>query len=251
MNRTPRALLKGASSILSEGASLTSNGALFDSREAKDAFKGFVKEDDALKLTAKQNEPNGSSATVTKGEDIIKESASTSLGESKEKKTALQIGKNRKRASQQAGRSAFEIYLLVLNLFLFLGILCTLIGVALASYVSQNPGSKVSLISLLKMTTDMVLKYVDSLIMRSVDFFENFDFLVYATYFSLAMNKFLSDCIAYVSQLPTLFTEHSIRIPEYTSNLSNIFLEYITKFSEYIAVLYDETSSNLKSLFPN
>ena len=251
MNRTPRALLKGASSILSEGASLTSNGALFDSREAKDAFKGFLKDGDSKKLPEQQSTPDKSSATTTQEKDIIKESAATSQVGNSAVKPRLLIIKNRRKPIRQSERSIFEVYLVVLNTFLFLGILCTVTGVAFAIYASQNPTSQVSVAVLLKSAADIVFDSVKTYATLTVNFFKNFDFIVYATYFSLAMNNLLSECSDFASHLPALYTDLLIKLSEYAGSLCAVFLKSISNFSEYVAVLFDETFSNLKSFFPN
>ena len=77
INRTPRALLKGASSILAEGGSLTSNGVEYEVSEAKDAIKGFVHiKDDRLKNDFQnskiQNEKENISAATGKLDEINK-----------------------------------------------------------------------------------------------------------------------------------------------------------------------------------
>ena len=251
MNRTPRALLKGASSILSEGASLTSNGALFDSREAKDAFKGFVKDPDTKKMAGQQNAPDKPSASATQEKVTVKESAETSQVGNQAVKPRLVILKNRRRQIRQSERSIFEVYLVVLNTFLFLGILCTVSGVAFAIYASQYPTSQVSVAVLLQSAADALFNSAEICVTYIVDFFKDFDFIVYATYFSLAMNNLLSECSDFASHLPALFTDLLIKLSEYAGSLCAVFLKTISNFSEYVAVLFDETFSNLKSFFPN
>ena len=233
MNRTPRALLKGASSILAEGGSLTSNGVEYEVSEAKDAIKGFVHiKDDKLKKDFQNskiqndekeniNASTGSSNSIKKliTKEIIKAESKIPPTVSKEKIL-----------HQNSSWSAFEVYLVVLNVLLSLGILSTIICIALTIWLADGQMSSFAPALVFASALNSILEAVTTLLSSFQE-----------TLSSISIPSFES----------ILLLPQSISNSEYVSNLVPYAFDLKDSILESAAVLYDDSYTFLQSLFPN
>ena len=233
MNRTPRALLKGATSILYEGGSLTTNGAEYESTEAKDAIKGFVKDHNPKMPAADQSTP--------KQADTATKSATTTTSAPKEKEQKPSVRKSKGRVSQSSW-SFFEIYLVALNMFLSLGIICTIVGVIVANYASKNPESPLSLTLLLSNAVEDVSRYFAAIIRDIVEFFVTFDIATQTNNLTVQSSAIFKNISAFITDLIRNY-------PQYIEHFSIDLMFYMNNLSDYLAVLYDDTVSNISALF--
>lgn len=153
-------LLKGATLMLPDGASLVKSAGTGHEFETKNAIKGFVRSENQLDTKSEKDKKaftNDSSKTPfgNKHKDpsfqvtplIAEKEKATANSESKPVKVKLDSNKNIpsqtvvKNTFQKPGYSIFEIYLVALNVMLSLGILYTICSIIPAAYALQNPGS--------------------------------------------------------------------------------------------------------------
>jgi hypothetical protein len=153
-------LLKGATSLLPDGASLVKSAGTGHEFETKNAIKGFVKSENQLGMKNEKdrkaftndsiktpfgNKHNDPSFQVTPL--IAEKEKATANSELKPVKVKLDSNKNIpsqttvKKTFQKPGYSIFEMYLVALNVLLSLGILYTICTIIPAAYALQNPGS--------------------------------------------------------------------------------------------------------------
>jgi hypothetical protein len=244
MNRTPRALLKGASSILSEGGSLTSNGVEYESREAKDAIKGFVKDENKMKVDS-----------VAKVSSEVKEKIDKPSPVSKEPliitKKVLQVVDTRSISSvplrkARSGRTYFEAYLILLNIFLFLGILFTVSSVSFAIYTKQNELSSSPV--LFEDIFDSISLKFSSVWLNINFYFANFNFSETKEF----LIQYGSDFIANFSDNATdLFDALNKFIQDLMVNFPVYATDFTNSALDSAAILYDDSISFLTSMFPN
>lgn len=244
MNRTPRALLKGASSILSEGGSLTSNGVEYESREAKDAIKGFVKDENKTKVDSVAKVPSGVKENIDKPSPISKEPLNII-------KKVPQVVDTRPTPSPPlrkagSGRTYFEAYLILLNIFLFLGILFTVSSVSFAVYTKQNELSSSPL--LFADIVDSISIKLSSIWLTVYFSFANFNFSETKQFLiengSDFMANFSDNAADFFAALSKFFQDLMVNFPEYATDFTNSALDSA-------AILYDDSMSFLTSMFPN
>ena len=233
INRTPRALLKGASSILAEGGSLTSNGVEYEVSEAKDAIKGFVHiKDDRLKNDFQnskiQNEKENISAT-TGILDEINKAATAKKTMTTESKIPVTVLKG-KISHQSSSWSAFEVYLVVLNVLLSLGILSTIICIALTIWLTDGQMSSLAPALIFASALNSILETVSTVLSS---FQETLSSISIPSYESI------------------LLLPQSISESDYLSNIVPYAFELKDSILERAAVLYDDSYTFLQSLFPN
>lgn len=154
MDKTPRSLLKGASSLLTVGKSLTSSGIRAEHEselDAKEAMKGFVQTVEMTEnnvLTLERIGENNVGHVIT-GESKEKEKAlnnpdkslSNFNTESKMKLFQPPVKSVMKSARQKQHWSLFIMFLVTLNTLLFMGILITLFCFILAVNLLPNQGN--------------------------------------------------------------------------------------------------------------
>ena len=234
MNRTPRALLKGASSILAEGGSLTSNGVEYEASEAKDAIKGFVHiKDDKLKKDFQnskiQNDEKGNINAPTGSSDDIKKPITAKEVVKAESKIPVTITKE-KILHHNSSWSFFEVYLVVLNVLLSLGILSTIICIGLTLWLTDGQMSSFAPALIFASALNSVLETVTT-VLSSLQ--ETLSTISIPSYESILL-------------LPQTFSES-----EFVSNFVPYALDLKDSFLESAAVLYDDSYTFLQSLFPN
>lgn len=244
MNRTPRALLKGASSILTEGGSLTSNGVEYESREAKDAIKAFVKDENKTKVDGVANVSREVKESIDKPSPVKKEPSIIP-------KKVLQVVETRPIPSVPlrktgSGRTYFEAYLVLLNIFLFLGILFTVSSVSFAIYTKQNELSSSPLLF-----ADIIdsISFQLSSVWLSINFyFANFNFSETKQFLMQYASDFLANFSDNAADLFAAFSKFiqdlMVNFPEYATDFTNSALDSA-------AILYDDSMSFLTSMFPN
>jgi hypothetical protein len=162
MEKSPKSLLKGATSKLHDGASLTysaRNEYDTNTNGAKAAIKGFIKvEKTEVDKTSNKKDLTTDSTSDDKQfltASEIPQIANIAIKKSNEKKQEKPtIDIKYKKLQQRPGWSAFEIYLIAINVFLSVGILCTVCGILSAAYSLQHPGSSL-------FTTDIYRKAVE------------------------------------------------------------------------------------------
>jgi hypothetical protein len=234
MNRTPRALLKGASSILAEGGSLTSNGVEYEASEAKDAIKGFVHiKDDKLKKDFQnskiQNDEKGNISAPTGSSDDIKKPIIAKEAVKAESKIPVTITKE-KILHHNSSWSFFEVYLVVLNVLLSLGILSTIICIGLTLWLTDGQMSSFAPALIFASALNSVLETVTT-VLSSLQ--ETLSTISIPSYESILL-------------LPQTFSES-----EFVSNFVPYALDLKDSLLESAAVLYDDSYTFLQSLFPN
>ena len=233
INRTPRALLKGASSILAEGGSLTSNGVEYEVSEAKDAIKGFVHiKDDRLKndfQNSKIHNERENISAETGSLDGIKKAVNAKKTMTTESKIPVTISKG-KISHQSSSWSAFEIYLVVLNVLLSLGILSTIICIALTIWLTDGQMSSFAPALIFASALNSILETVSTVLSS---FQETLSSISIPSYESI------------------LLLPQSISKSDYLSNIVPYAFELKDSILEKAAVLYDDSYTFLQSLFPN
>lgn len=244
MNRTPRALLKGASSILSEGGSLTSNGVEYESREAKDAIKGFVKDENKTKVDGLAKVPSGVKENIDKPTPVSKEPLNIT-------KKVPQVVDTRSTPTAPlrkagSGRTYFEAYLILLNIFLFLGILFTVSSVSFAVYTKENELSSSPL--LFADIVDSISIKLSSIWLTVYFSFANFNFSETKQFLiehgSDFIANFSDNAADLFATLSNFFQDLTGNFPEYATDFTNSALDSA-------AILYDDSMSFLTSMFPN
>lgn len=244
MNRTPRALLKGASSILTEGGSLTSNGVEYESREAKEAIKAFVKDEKKTKVDGTAKAPSEVKESIDKPSTIKKKPSDIT----KEVPHIADKRSTPKLLPRKSGstRTYFEAYLVILNIFLFLGILFTVSTVSFAIYTKQNELSSTPLLF-----ADMVdsFTHILSNVWLNVHFsLANFNFSETTQFLTQYASDFFHNFSGNAAVIFAVICKHvqdlMVNFPEYATDFTNSALDSA-------AILYDDSISLLTSMFPN
>lgn len=244
MNRTPRALLKGASSILAEGSSLTSNGVEYESSEAKDAIKGFVR--DAKLKKADESAPPAVEVVLN---PVPKNEIPDRLPiETKSVQMPSNTRHVKSNRNQESDWDYFVIYLVILNLFLFGGIIVSALSAVLVAYASKNNLSSLSPALVLASFAESV--YLSALELRGnlFRYIVDFDlsiFLQDAMYCAVGLSANVKSLAEY------LFSAACRSASDIYSNFPEYADDFVNSSLDYFAILYDDSVGVLKSMFPN
>ena len=229
--------MKGASSILAEGGSLTSNGVEYESSEAKDAIKGFVRD-----VKVKKADESAPAAVEVVPNPVPKHEIPDKLPTEMK---SVQMPNNTKyvksNRNQESNWNYFVVYLVILNLFLFGGIIISALSAVLVAYASKNNLSSLSPAIILG---KFALEVRENLIRYIVDFDLSI-FLQDAMDCAVGLAGSLKSLAEYIFNAAC---KRAIDIysnfPEYADDLANSSFDFV-------AILYDDSVGALKSMFPN